>query len=1033
MNKKCLCLTALSAVTLLGVPSLVFGQETNVATRYTETLAGEMVITGNAIGLSFERGSNCSGTYNGIGTFMSMDASLSDSSPACTSGTAWGKNTTNDWTKNGSSAVLDLPSNANVVHAELVWSAAYASYSGLIGSGSFTEDISDKIKTPVTFRYEPTGESIKVTPDFSKKLYTETQFSSGLYPITYYINSQKVNNFIKKHGAGLYSLNGMPAMQNEKTTGVNGGGWTLAVVYTTPEIKQNRNISLFIGGEFVGENQTQDYKVSGFCTPDSGDISGKVFVSALEGDANSTAGYIGDALQLGDGAAKNFTTLHGPNNAPNNFFASQINKSDGTLDTRGLFGDKNHIVNATTGQSELTAGARQGWDITTLTLDKNTLKNKQTAATVRTSSGKDSLLPTLIGFQVDINAPSFNGSYLDMPDRPNLGERFDAKLHLDNTAGKANAESIEVKLALSDGVYAYRYRIGKNGAYQTIADSSKIVLPVGDIALGSSKDIFIEMAIDISEFDDDIPGYFDVDTRWTYKYSSCSDAGGVQGNTIVYELITIYYPYITVDLTQTPKGNGAVEFVVTVTNKGKADADHLTLDTDYDTLKAAYENGSLKINGKTVSDLDILNEFLVGDGYLKAGETVTISFVLDAQKTPVDYNVTVTADPDGSTGFLPPTSANIDTTVGTCGDGIKSSDEACDDGNLSNGDGCSANCTVEEGYACVEYNGKQECGIDTDGDKLPDNVENLIGTDPNDPDTDDDGLTDYEEFIGKTDPTKPDTDGDGLCDGSIVVPGACDDAEGKYNTDPTNPDTDGDGISDGDEIKQGTDPTKADTDGDGLCDGSIIVQGVCNDTEAKYGSDPTKADTDGDGLCDGNINVVGVCDDNEAKYGSDPTKADTDGDGLCDGSINVAGICDDNEGKYGSDPTNPDTDGDGLCDGNVIIQGVCDDTEAKYNTDPTNPDTDGGGVNDGDEVKKGTNPLRACDDTGTCNGDDDDDTGNDNNGDNGYLTPNGHLEDDCACDSVMSKRGHSPMLAALFGALGAGLLGMRRKRDIRKI
>jgi fibro-slime domain-containing protein len=36
-----------------------------------------------------------------------------------------------------------------------------------------------------------------------------------------------------------------------------------------------------------------------------------------------------------------------------------------------------------------------------------------------------------------------------------------------------------------------------------------------------------------------------------------------------------------------------------------------------------------------------------------------------------------------------------------CGDSERSDDEACDDGNLDNGDGCSANClVVETGYAC---------------------------------------------------------------------------------------------------------------------------------------------------------------------------------------------------------------------------------------------------------------------------------------------------------------------------------------------
>jgi cysteine-rich repeat protein len=37
----------------------------------------------------------------------------------------------------------------------------------------------------------------------------------------------------------------------------------------------------------------------------------------------------------------------------------------------------------------------------------------------------------------------------------------------------------------------------------------------------------------------------------------------------------------------------------------------------------------------------------------------------------------------------------------TCGDGIVSALEACDDGNSTNGDGCSATCTVEPGYTCT--------------------------------------------------------------------------------------------------------------------------------------------------------------------------------------------------------------------------------------------------------------------------------------------------------------------------------------------
>ena len=36
-----------------------------------------------------------------------------------------------------------------------------------------------------------------------------------------------------------------------------------------------------------------------------------------------------------------------------------------------------------------------------------------------------------------------------------------------------------------------------------------------------------------------------------------------------------------------------------------------------------------------------------------------------------------------------------------CGDGIVGPGEECDDGNFSDGDGCSSNCTVEPGWQCV--------------------------------------------------------------------------------------------------------------------------------------------------------------------------------------------------------------------------------------------------------------------------------------------------------------------------------------------
>lgn len=36
-----------------------------------------------------------------------------------------------------------------------------------------------------------------------------------------------------------------------------------------------------------------------------------------------------------------------------------------------------------------------------------------------------------------------------------------------------------------------------------------------------------------------------------------------------------------------------------------------------------------------------------------------------------------------------------------CGDGIQTFDEECDDGNSQDGDGCSGECQIEDGWKCI--------------------------------------------------------------------------------------------------------------------------------------------------------------------------------------------------------------------------------------------------------------------------------------------------------------------------------------------
>eukprot|EP00731_Ephydatia_muelleri_P017991 Em0011g31a len=98
-----------------------------------------------------------------------------------------------------------------------------------------------------------------------------------------------------------------------------------------------------------------------------------------------------------------------------------------------------------------------------------------------------------------------------------------------------------------------------------------------------------------------------------------------------------------------------------------------------------------------------------GDGLLQAGELCDLAAYnnalspISSSSHPVLANMTgcstqCTNAPEFEC-YAKPLQPSICARV-TCGDGLKASTEACDDGNTMDGDGCSSSCTIDLGYQC---------------------------------------------------------------------------------------------------------------------------------------------------------------------------------------------------------------------------------------------------------------------------------------------------------------------------------------------
>lgn len=129
-----------------------------------------------------------------------------------------------------------------------------------------------------------------------------------------------MTTLVQNGGAGTYitgAVVGTIVIPSDSTA--NHAGWTLGVIYQNPNLPF-RNMSLRAGGVLVQSTSPPVVTtLTGFATPLSGVLGGRILFSAQEGDANRT----GDQALFGPTSATS-VALSGPNNLAANFLLLRL-------------------------------------------------------------------------------------------------------------------------------------------------------------------------------------------------------------------------------------------------------------------------------------------------------------------------------------------------------------------------------------------------------------------------------------------------------------------------------------------------------------------------------------------------------------------------------------------------------------------------------------------------------------------------------------------------------------------------------------
>ncbi|MCD1203075.1 DUF11 domain-containing protein [Bacillus cereus] len=564
-----------------------------ITNRFSTTTNGALAITGNTLGLSKISNQNRAGTIGAIGAFVTTNTALQV--PTFPAGT------TLNYTQNSSTAILNIPAGSTILYAELVWGGNYLSRD---------QNITSVLGNPVSFTTPVSTYSI--TP--SAVTASNQTFVSNSITFGFYTRSADVTTLIQAGGAGSYTTGAVPGLVDpiDASNGtINSAGWTLIVAYQNGTLPA-RNLTIYVAGNRVSaETGSADVSVSGFLTPSGGPVSGRLFLSSTEGDADLT----GDQALFGP----NFSSLNalsGPNNAINNFFGSQVNNAAGNLDTTGTFGTRNQ--SASTG-TNISAG-RQGWDITSIDISPY-LTNSQVSAAIRLTTNGDAYMLNTVGLQININSPNIQATKSVNKSVAAIGDILTYTVTIPNT-GLLPANNAIFIDSLPNGTSFIPGTVTVDNVPQTNANPAAGI-SLGTINNGASRIVTFQATVVSLPSQNPISNTANITFQYTpiaggttFNGLATSNSAGTQinladinGTKSVNKLFTDIGETLTYSIALANIGNIAATNVIY---------------TDPIPSGTTFIPGSVTVNGVTQAGANPANGITIGS--IAANSTTTISF-----------------------------------------------------------------------------------------------------------------------------------------------------------------------------------------------------------------------------------------------------------------------------------------------------------------------------------------------------------------------------------------------------------------------